>query len=326
MNEVLAQAVLLFFIYSFLGWCAEVAFQACAFGKIVNRGFLNGPICPIYGVGMLGVLLILEPFHDNLILLFSAGMLFATLIELVGGFILDKAFQMRWWDYSKEPLNFKGYICVRFSVVWGLAIVGVIKIIHTPIMSLVEKIPLNALLIVTAALSIYFIVDLCATVQAICGLQSKFRKLENIASSMHNMSDDLTDIVSAPALKAGEDFKEIKEKTDKVLQEKQREIDDIIVKNKDEFNKFKSEKIEKINKKYEDLAIAKEENLRKNLELENKFNDIYNDMKKSFGVRRMLKAYPRLHSSNKPYSIQDELKLLRIKIKSYYNGKDDSSE
>lgn len=79
-------------IYSFLGWCAEVAFAAVRHGRFVNRGFLNGPVCPIYGYGVLCVLLILEPVKSNLVLLFFGSMFFTSAIEFLVGFIMEQLF------------------------------------------------------------------------------------------------------------------------------------------------------------------------------------------------------------------------------------------
>ena len=121
-----------FYIYGFLGWCSEVAFAAVAHGKFVNRGFLNGPVCPIYGFGMSLVLLVLLPFSDNIPLLFIGGALLTSAIELVGGWALKKFFHTTWWDYSDQPFNLGGYICLKFSILWGLCVVVVIRIVHTP--------------------------------------------------------------------------------------------------------------------------------------------------------------------------------------------------
>ena len=125
---------LLFFIYSFLGWCVEVAFVAITARRVENRGFLNGPVCPIYGCGMLGVLAALTPYRDNFILLFIGGFIICTAVELFGGWVLDKIFHMRWWDYTKNKFNIGGYVCLRFSIMWGLGVVAVMKLVHPPIL------------------------------------------------------------------------------------------------------------------------------------------------------------------------------------------------
>ena len=115
----------IFFIYAFLGWCTEVSYAALVSGRFVNRGFLNGPVCPIYGLGVVLVMACLEPFRDNLLLLFVCSVLLTSLLEWITGFVLEKLFHQRWWDYSNEPFNLGGYVCLRFSIAWGLACVFV---------------------------------------------------------------------------------------------------------------------------------------------------------------------------------------------------------
>ena len=100
--------------------------------KIVNRGFLNGPICPVYGSGVLMVLIVLFLVGSILgakttvdtshpMILFAIGIVFASLIEFLAGFILDKLFHARWWDYSDRKFNINGYICLEFSMIWGVS-------------------------------------------------------------------------------------------------------------------------------------------------------------------------------------------------------------
>lgn len=119
-----------FSIYSFLGWCMEVVFCTVRTGKLVNRGFLNGPVCPIYGFGMVIVLAVLGRFSDNIALLFFGGMVLTSALELVGGWALKKFFHTTWWDYSEKPLNIGGYICLQFSLAWGVCVVLAVRFLH----------------------------------------------------------------------------------------------------------------------------------------------------------------------------------------------------
>ena len=141
-----------FFIYAFLGWCVEVSFVAITRGKVVNRGFLNGPVCPIYGVGMVGILYVLEPLKDNAIVLFI-------------GWILDKIFRMRWWDYSENRFNIGGYICLEFSIKWGLGSMIMVNMIHPMIYGVVSKIPLMVIYALLVIFAIAFIIDIIVTVK-----------------------------------------------------------------------------------------------------------------------------------------------------------------
>ncbi len=133
-----------FFIYGFLGWVVEVSFHAIAQHKLVNRGFLNGAICPIYGFGMVLLIVLTEPFRDNIFLLFVGSVIICSLLELATGFVLEKIYHHRWWDYSNEKFNLGGYICLSFSLCWGVAGVIAIKIIHSGISDLVGVLPMLA--------------------------------------------------------------------------------------------------------------------------------------------------------------------------------------
>ena len=112
------QLVFFFFIYAFLGWCTEVIYACVNSGKFVNRGFLNGPYCPIYGFGVVAVVMCIYPAKDNLHVLFFGSVILTTALEFITGFILEKIFNEKWWDYSDEHFNIKGYICLKFSLMW----------------------------------------------------------------------------------------------------------------------------------------------------------------------------------------------------------------
>ena len=137
----LYQILAFFLIYSCLGWCLEVIYAAVSTGQLVNRGFLNGPVCPIYGFGMIIVLFTLSPLADNLLLLYIGGVILPSVLELAGGWALYKLYHTRWWDYSDFPFNIGGYICLEFSLLWGVGTVVVMKAVHPVIAGLVEMVP-----------------------------------------------------------------------------------------------------------------------------------------------------------------------------------------
>lgn len=293
----------LLLIYSFLGWCAEVSFQAIAHGKIVNRGFLNGPICPIYGVGMVGVLLLLQPVADNIVWLFIGGMIFTTSVELIGGAVLDYAFHMRWWDYSKEPYNFRGYICLRFSVIWGLAVVGAVRIIHPPVMWLVNLVPERAGLLFTIVAAVILVADLAVTLRSVIGLRKDMGSMAHIVDNLQYVSDNLTVVVSSLALRAEGgvidtriQIEEAVEKQKAAAQEKQQEI---------------NEKIENAKADMEQqTAEAREKIISEAVYLERKYNLQKRKIRKHFGRRRWLRAYPQLRRSDSRKTMQSEINLL----------------
>ena len=192
-----------FIVYSVAGWIVEVIFHAVVKGKIVNRGFLNGPVCPVYGFGMILVLLIYNMVgSDNTFIVFLEGVIFTTLIELIAGFILDKFFHARWWDYSSMPLNLNGYICAGFSLIWGLAVVFVIKQVHVFIYNVTSGlIPEHIGWPILAVLYAIFILDTTVTVLTLIGLNKKLDELDHISASIKRVSDRMTDTVGNTSLK-----------------------------------------------------------------------------------------------------------------------------
>ena len=196
------QLLWLFLIYSFLGWCVEVSFVAVTSGRVVNRGFLNGPVCPIYGVGMLGALLLLEPVSGNLLLLFLLGMLLCTLVELIGGWVLERAFHTRWWDYSDEPFNLGGYICLRFSIMWGLAVTFAVRLIHPLIFAMVNWIPMLPGGILLGLLYGLFTADFVLTLITVIGLRKQLGELERVGKALHTVGDAISGRVGNSALAA----------------------------------------------------------------------------------------------------------------------------
>ena len=176
-------------VYSFLGWCCEVAFAALKTGKFVNRGFLNGPVCPIYGFGVLSVVLVLEPVKDNLLLLFFGSMVFTSLLEFLAGFAMERIFHDKWWDYSSNPFNIKGYICLEFSVMWGIACVLVVDIIHPIIMKLVNALPHTLSLWLMAALYVLLVTDAVLTLVELLKLPKRFKAMEELEAAITAVSD-----------------------------------------------------------------------------------------------------------------------------------------
>lgn len=202
-----------FLLYSMIGWCLEVIYHAVSQGRVVNRGFLNGPVCPVYGFGMIGLLALTETVGaaleasgagDNVgfLFLFSSGMGLATAVELLAGWALDQIFHARWWDYSKEPFNFHGYICLKFSLLWGLGSVIVIRVVHPLVAHGVpEKVPPSLGWPLCAVFYTAFLTDTAVTVATINGMNRRLKELEEIRTHMRRFSDGMTEVLADSAIR-----------------------------------------------------------------------------------------------------------------------------
>lgn len=189
-----------FLIYSCLGWCVEVVYAAATTGQLVNRGFLNGPVCPIYGFGMILVLFFLTPLEDNLLLLYLGGVILPSALELVGGWALYKLYRTRWWDYTDKPFNIGGYVCLEFSLMWGVGAMVMVKVIHPTIAALVNLIPPLVGFVLMCLLYAVYAADVVATAIAASDLARELDALEKVADSMHAVSDAMTEILGTTAL------------------------------------------------------------------------------------------------------------------------------
>ena len=158
-----------FFVYGVLGWCVEVAFAAVKEGRFVNRGFLNGPICPIYGVGVVSVIFSLQGFSESLLILYLASAVLVTFIEWLTGYVMDRIFHQKWWDYSGQRFQFEGHICLKYSVIWGLSALLAIFVLNPIFLTLVDLIPRTAgeiaLLVVYILLGVDFVGSWAAVLQ-----------------------------------------------------------------------------------------------------------------------------------------------------------------
>lgn len=200
-----------FLIYSFGGWVIEVVFHAVSLGKVVNRGFLNGPVCPVYGFGMLAVFgcasLVPAGTGDGIgiLYIFLAGMALATAVEFLAGWLLDVFFHARWWDYSDKPLNVRGYICLEYSIIWGVLIVLTVKVIHP----LIEKasaagIPEWIGWPILLVLYIIYVTDFLVTVAEIRHLNETLAELDKISHSIRSVSDTMTEKIAVNAIRTAQ--------------------------------------------------------------------------------------------------------------------------
>ena len=189
-----------FLIYSCTGWCLEVIYAAVTTGQLINRGFLNGPVCPIYGFGMVIVLFALTPLSHSLLLLYLGGVLLPSALELVGGWALYKLYHTRWWDYSDYPFNIGGYICLEFSLLWGVGTLIVMKLVHPIIADTVALIPPLVGLILMFLLYAIYAADTIATAFAASDLARDLDALEKVADSMHAVSDAMTELLGTNAM------------------------------------------------------------------------------------------------------------------------------
>lgn len=187
----LTQWIMFFFIYSFIGWIWESCYVSARKRRWVNRGFLHGPILPIYGSGALVILISTLGVRENPWLIFAVGLAAATLLEYITGAVMERLFHVRYWDYSNQKLNLNGYVCVSSSLCWGVFSVLLVRFVHVPLEKLVLDIPLAVTdgisLILTAAAS----VDLTQSFNEAMDLKRVLVQLEESREQIRKIGEKL---------------------------------------------------------------------------------------------------------------------------------------
>lgn len=260
--------IVYFFIYGFAGWCVEVAFASVKGRKFVNRGFLNGPICPVYGVGVGAVVTLLKPWEDHLLLLYVASVVLVTFIEWITGYAMDKIFHHKWWDYSDMPLNIGGYVCLLFSLVWGIACVVIMKVIHPLTEKLTEIVPFplgtTLCIIFTAVLA----VDIAVTSAGILKLNKRMDAMEKIAEELHEISDKMGINIHENVMDAVEKLEKLEDKKEE-FREKYEDFYDL----GEDIKEDMRIRFDEMKKRYDELAAAS-----------------------THVSRRLIKAFPKMES------------------------------
>lgn len=284
----LYEMCLLFIVWSFIGWAIEVCTHALKMGEYSNRGFLSMPICPIYGLGVLIITILLHPFMDIPILMFICSSLICTAFELFVGVTMKMIFHNVWWDYSDEHFNFKGYICLKTSILWGMGCLIVEYCAEPQIEWLVDSIPTTAGTVFIGVMGVLIIIDCSNSVAAVYKLNLRLKEISEISEKMYNSSQKLGKALADTALTAvdkGSEAAAVIYEKKLEGQEKAAELRNDI---KENITDMKDETVEKLRARYDALVAFSDKN-----------------------VERMIKAFPSMHS----VKYRKEFENIRAKLR-----------
>ena len=182
---------ILFLIYSMLGWLIEVIRTYTSQHKFVNRGFLIGPYCPIYGIGVLLIINFLQEYMDNFIVLFLLAMLLCMTLEYLTSYIMEVLFNARWWDYSNRKFNINGRICLETAIPFGLCGLVIMYLVNPLLVSILDMIPRMILIILGISLMVIFLVDFVLSFIVILKFKNiKLDKFKDDTEEMNKLVKD----------------------------------------------------------------------------------------------------------------------------------------
>lgn len=187
------QWLLVFYLYCFLGWCFESTVVSVQQRHFVNRGFLRGPMLPIYGFGATILLHVSLPLYDKPVALFLASMVAATVFEYIVGVIMEKLFKVKYWDYSTHRFQFQGRICLQSSLCWGFLGLILARVIHPPVEWIVAGLPFAALVIVDVLLTAGFAGDVVVSVRTALDLAKLLEELDELRAQSAELRRELSE-------------------------------------------------------------------------------------------------------------------------------------
>lgn len=181
LNNELLIWVGLFLIYSIAGWLIEIVCCGVIEKKFVDRGFLIGPYCPIYGFSAVAMLFLLEQYQSDALVLFILSAIICSVAEYVTSYVMEKLFKARWWDYSHKMLNVDGRICLSNSILFGMLGLFLIYIVNPFILAYIKEIPIYIYLPICSIFLIAFIIDIITSLNIICKLKQTTKKVKEEA-------------------------------------------------------------------------------------------------------------------------------------------------
>ena len=221
--ESIAINFILFIIYSFLGWLVEVINCSIVEKKLVNRGFLISPICPIYGCGALLITIVLNNYKDDWFVVFCMAVILCGLLEYFTSWLMEKIFHARWWDYSQNKFNINGRICLETMVPFGILGLVIIYILNPFFYNILHLIPTNIAEIISIILLIILIIDSIVSFNVISKVTNTVKKVtqENKKDDTYEITAKAREILKSNwkgrrILDAFPDIETIKEKVKKV--------------------------------------------------------------------------------------------------------------
>lgn len=188
----LVQWIAFFYIYCFLGWCFESGYATIKQRKLTNRGFLRGPYIPIYAFGAIFVLIITDNFQGSILSVYFSGLIAATVLEYITGYVMEKLFKVKYWDYSDHKFNLNGYISLSTSIAWGFLSVLLTEVLQVNVYRFVSMLTEHDLKISIAITSTVFFLDLILSIKAAFSIAKAYAALERAKLEFLEVKDKLS--------------------------------------------------------------------------------------------------------------------------------------
>ena len=193
-----------FYLYCFFGWIFESTYVSLKTRHFVNRGFLRLPMLPLYGTGAVMMLWVSLPVKDNLFLVYLFGVIAATILEYVTGYVMERLFKMKYWDYSNQRFQLNGYICLSSSIAWGFLTIFMTEVIHRPVADLVLGLNPVVEFCFIFIISVLFTADCVKSTREALDLGRALEALTRLKAEAEEMQVQLALLKEEAAIRAAE--------------------------------------------------------------------------------------------------------------------------
>ncbi len=293
-----AHLLLYFFFYSFVGWIWESSYVSILKHKLTNRGFLTGPILPIYGSGAVTMLCVTYPVRSSDLGIFIFGMVGATLLEYVTGVVMEALFQVRYWDYSDKKFNIQGHICLSSTLAWGVFTLLLIRIVHPRIAAMFEQIPQSVCFGILFVITLVFSIDFASSFYAAMDLRQILESLTNLKSDAERLREHFTELTDSVSETLRDKLGTIKKPESARLEELQSSVTEYLEKLSSLVPKEKMADVVRLKERFSYLgelksSITKRIDFRKIILLKGnpmltsrKYADALNSLKEQLGINK----------------------------------------
>lgn len=295
------QWLLVFYVYCFLGWCFESAVVSVQQRRFVNRGFLRGPMLPIYGFGATILLHVALPLYHHPFWLFLASMAAATVFEYIVGVAMERIFKVKYWDYTHHRFQFRGYICLQSSVCWGVLGLLLAHVIHPPVETLVAWLPGFGLIALDILLSAAFVSDVAVSVRTALDLAKILEELDNLREQAVELRGQLSETALVGLTKLSYRVDEVRGELSEKIDEARSGLEERAIEAREQLE-------ERVDDTRGQLTDAKEQLLTRMEELQHRFDE------RAAGLQRTRKSLLRGNPSARSAQYDDVLQRLKRRI------------
>ncbi len=284
------QWMLVFYSYCFLGWCFESTVVSVQQRRFVNRGFLHGPMLPIYGFGATLLLHIALPLYHRPVMLFLASMAAATVFEYIVGVVMERIFKVKYWDYTGHRFQFRGYICLQSSLCWGAMGLLLSRFIHPPVERLIIWLPLGLSAVLAVLLSAAFVGDTVSSVRSALDLAKMLEELDKLREQGAELRQQLSESALVGLTKLSYRVDEARGELTERLDEAREQLSDAREQMEDARGELFA-RLEELQRRFEEQAESLKKSRRRMLRgnptaRSERYDDVLQRLKKQVGLNK----------------------------------------